>query len=91
MPMIMATRRAMDWGASLYRYAHGFHVHHKTQGRPVGGVYTESHEAPIPPDWWHHGKGFLTVSSVQSITYHAERGEHSRIRTAIDLGELEAA
>jgi hypothetical protein len=90
MPAIMAHRRPEDWGASLFRYAHGFHVHHKSKRPPAeaGGVELESHQAPIPQDAWHFGRGFLSGRSLQTITYHKDFGEISRVRRALlDAGE----
>lgn len=84
MPQIMAHRRAEDWGSTVHRYVHGFHLHHKkmfaTEG---GGVICEVHQAPVPQDAWHHGAGFISGRSLQSITYDAELGERSRTRLAI--------
>lgn len=97
MPMIMAHRRAEDWGATQYRYAHGFHIHHKSKFVTEGeGVIMESHQAPIPQDAWHYGSGFLSGRSLQTITYHRELGEVGRVRVAIldaanDNTKLEAA
>src|SRR5690606_37401359 len=76
MPQIMASRRPEMWGATRYRFAHGFHVHHKSgfiaEG---GGVVCESHQAPIPQDAWHYGAGFVSGRSLQTITYHSQMGE----------------
>lgn len=84
MPGIMAHRRAEDWGATKFRYAHGFHVHHKSKlATEGGGVVMESHQAPIPQDAWHFGSGFLSGRSLQTISYHREYGEVSRVRVAI--------
>jgi hypothetical protein len=96
MPMIMAHRRAEDWGASKYRYIHGFHVHHSSKVATEGnGVICESHEAPIPQDAWHYGAGYLSGRCVKTITYHKDYGEVSRVRVAIPNGagnvEREAA
>ncbi|MDX1222686.1 hypothetical protein GOL85_13235 [Sinorhizobium medicae] len=88
MASIMAHRRAEDWGKTKFRYIHGFHVHHKQKFVTEGeGVVMESHQAPIPMDAWHYGAGFNSGRSLQTITYHAEFGEISRVRRAI----LEAA
>lgn len=85
MPQIMASRRPEMWGATKYRYAHGFHVHHKsgfvTEG---GGVVCESHQAPIPQDAWHFGAGFLSGRSLSTITYHRLMGEVGRVRVAMN-------
>jgi hypothetical protein len=88
MPGIMAHRRAEDWGATKWRYVHGFHLHHSakfaTEGR---GVISEIHQSPIPQDAWHYGSGFLSGRSVQAITYHREFGEIGRVRAAMMDGE----
>jgi hypothetical protein len=84
MPGIMAHRRAEDWGATKFRYVHGFHLHHSAKIATEGnGVICEIHQAPIPQDAWHFGSGFLSGRSLQAITYHAQYGEIGRVRTAI--------
>jgi hypothetical protein len=84
MPGIMAHRRAEDWGATKFRYVHGFHLHHSAKIATEGnGVVCEIHQAPIPQDAWHFGSGFLSGRSLQAITYHAQYGEIGRVRTAI--------
>lgn len=84
MPQIMAARRAAMWGRTRYRYAHGFHVHHKsgfvTEG---GGVVCETHQAPIVPDSWHFGAGYVSDRSLQTMTYHGKMGEVSRVRVSM--------
>jgi hypothetical protein len=89
MPAIMAHRRAEDWGATKFRYVHGFHLHHSAKfATEGGGVICEVHQAPIPQDAWHFGSGFLSGRSLQAITYHREFGEIGRVRTAIlDAGK----
>lgn len=84
MPSILAHRRAEDWGATRFRYVHGFHIHHKSKFVSEGeGVVSETHQAPIPQDAWHFGAGFLSGRSLQTITYHRDFGEVSRVRVAI--------
>lgn len=91
MPSIMAHRRAADWGATKFRYVHGFHLHHSAKIATEGdGVICEVHQAPIPQDAWHFGSGFLSGRSLQAITYHRDYGEIGRVRTAI-LDAKEAA
>jgi hypothetical protein len=90
MPMIMAHRWAEDWGATKFRYAHGFHVHHTSKVATEGnGVLCETHQAPIPQDAWHYGSGYLSGRSLQAITYHESFGEIGRVRTAILDGDAE--
>ena len=84
MPMLMAHRWAEDWGATKFRYVHTFHVHHSSKMATEGnGCICESHQAPIPQDAWHYGAGFLSGRSLQTITYHRDYGEISRVRVAI--------
>ena len=84
LPGVMAARRAEDWGLTRFRYAHGFHIHHKKLfGFEAGAVVAESHQAPVAQDAWHHGAGFLSGRSIQTITYHRAYGEVSRAREAI--------
>lgn len=93
MPELMAHRYAADWGETLFRYAHMFHLHHKRLvASEGGGVIVETHQAPIPPDAWHFGSGFLSGRSLQAITYHRDYGEIGRNRIAIlDAAGDEAA
>lgn len=84
MPQIMAHRKPEMWGATRYRYNHGFHIHHSSKfATEGGGVISESHQAPIPQDAWHHNSGFLSGRSMQAISYHREYGEIGRVRVAI--------
>jgi hypothetical protein len=81
---IMAHRRAVEWGATRFRYVHGFHLHHSAKFATEGnGVISEVHQAPIPQDAYHFGRGYLSGRSVQAITYHRTFGEVGRVRTAI--------
>lgn len=84
MPQIMAHRRAEEWGATKFRYVHGFHLHHSAKfATEGGGVISEVHQTPIPQDAWHFGAGFLSGRSIQAITYHREFGDIGRVRTAV--------
>lgn len=84
MPQIMAHRRAEDWGATRFRYVHGFHIHHKSKYVTEGhGCICESHQTPTPQDAWHYASGFLSGRSMQSITYSPEFGEVSRVNVAV--------
>lgn len=92
MASIMAHRRAEDWGATKFRYVHGFHIHHASKFQTEGnGVIMESHQAPIPQDAWHFGAGFLSGRSVQTISYHRAFGEVARVRVAMLDGAVPVA
>lgn len=75
MPGIMAARWPEMWGATKFRYAHCFHVHHKEKIKDeMGGAYVETYHSPAPQDAWHYGMGFLSGRSFEAVTYHAESG-----------------
>ncbi len=45
MPMIMASRKADDWGKSKFRHIHTFHIHHSSKVATEGdGCICESHK-----------------------------------------------
>lgn len=80
MPAIMASRWPKMWGATRYRYAHTFHVHHRSKPLPfgveeTGGAIVETHQSPAPQDRYHYGHGYLSGRSLRSIVYHKTHGE----------------
>jgi hypothetical protein len=84
MPLIMANRVPRDWGETVHRFLHLFHIHHKTQHVfEHGGVIAESHQSPVAQDAYHFAHGYLSGRSMQSITYHRERGEVARNRVSL--------
>lgn len=84
MPEIMAARQAETWGRTKWRFVHTFHVHHNSKPvDTIGGCIVETHEILAPPDSWHFNSGYLSGRSAQSICYHRERGEASRVRVAV--------
>jgi|ERR1017187_406741 hypothetical protein len=89
MPMYMANLRAKDWGETLFRYVHGFHVHHKERTMDeFQGCITEAHQAPVPKDGWHYGEGYVSGRSMCSITYHEKYGQRGRVdETIMDGGK----
>ncbi|AKQ75794.1 DNA repair exonuclease [Roseobacter phage RDJL Phi 2] len=79
LPRIMSTYEREMWGRTSFAYAHGFHIHHRTQYVfEEGGVVGETHQAPVPQDAYHHGAGYKSGRSLCSITYHQEKGESGR-------------
>jgi hypothetical protein len=88
MPSIMAHRRPKDWGSTMYRYVHGFHLHHSAKTATEGqGVITEIHQSPTPKDAWAFNAGFLSNRSMKSITYHKDYGEISRSQMTMGIAE----
>jgi hypothetical protein len=88
MPSLMAYLRPEDWGATKHRFVHSFHLHHKEKiADEYGGAMCEIHQAPVPKDAWHFGKGYLSGQSMQAITYHKKFGENGRVCRSIG-GEM---
>jgi hypothetical protein len=84
LPGVMAHRQPEMWGATKFRYAHGFHLHHSEKKQDeTNGVLYEIHRSPAPQDGWHHGQGFLSGRSIQAITYHKDFGTFGRVETPI--------
>lgn len=86
LPLLMATDRAQDWGATLFRHIFGGHIHHLVRKEWPGCVW-ESLRSLAPADAWHAGKGYRAGRDMQLITFHKELGEVERHRC--DVGAIE--
>lgn len=75
MPGVMAADRSEMWGRTKFRYAHGFHIHHKTRSAgEEGGASWETHNTPVPRDDYHQNKEYRSKRVLEMPTYHAETG-----------------
>lgn len=85
LPLIMASRNPVDWGASEHRMVFTGHIHHreKLNAKEVGGVDVESFNSPAAKDAWQFGEGFVSKRTVHSITFHNVDGEESRQRVNV--------
>lgn len=85
MPGIMAADRSRMWGRTAFRYAHGFHIHHKTRSAgEEGGASWETHNTPVPRDDYHQNKHYRSARLLDMPTYHADRGwKGSTVETLI--------
>lgn len=84
LPGVMAHQQPEMWGATKFRYAHGFHLHHSEKKQnEINGVLYEIHRSPAPQDSWHRGQGYLSGRSIQAITYHKDFGTFGRVETPI--------
>lgn len=84
MPGIMAADRPQMWGATRFRYAHGFHIHHATRSwGEEGGAKWETHNTPVPRDDYHQGKHYRSERAISTITYHADKGERGRTQETL--------
>ncbi len=83
LPIIMATDRKEDWGATRHRYWWTGHIHHaKTQAamhaQDFSGCSVESFQILGPEDAWAREKGYRATRSMKSIILHREYGEVAR-------------
>ncbi len=68
-----------EWGDAEKVYGWVGHFHHKEKiAEEMGGMLIEILPAPIPPDAWHYGSGYISGRAILAITYHNEHGEISR-------------
>lgn len=77
LPIIMATDRPVEWGASLYRYWWTGHVHHD-EIKEICGVKCESFGILPPVDAYAHAAGYRAARSMKAIVLHKEFGEVCR-------------
>jgi hypothetical protein len=78
------------WGKA--KHVHGFvgHLHHvKRIADEVSGMVIEQLPAPIPPDAWHFGAGFISGRAIASFSFHAKDGLVSRVNQTMRKGEHE--
>lgn len=84
MHTIMSHYEPKMWGDTEYRFAHTFHIHHKSKYiSENGGCVTESHQIIAPADAWHYAQGYKAGRSQQSIIYEKDRGEIGRTCVSI--------
>lgn len=82
LPLLMAVRDPVGWGATKFRSIYTGHIH-KDTGLELGGVKVESFQTPVAPDAWHSSMGYGAGRSLSSITHHKQLGEVSRSRANI--------
>ena len=79
LPLIMATDRPEDWGASVHRYWYTGHVHHK-RVIEVGNVVCESFRTLAARDSYTASAGYRSGRDMNAIVLHPEHGEIARHR-----------
>ena len=83
LPLIMATDRPEDWGATRYRYVWTGHVHtSKVQpavsAQDYSGCVVESFRVLPPADAWAQQKGYRAMRDMKAVVFHEEFGEVAR-------------
>lgn len=67
------------WGSTKWRYYFTGHLHH-TKVQDVGGVQVEQLRAVTSRDKYAAAHGYVGAPQMQSITYHKDKGEKSRVK-----------
>jgi hypothetical protein len=88
LPLIMATDRSEDWGATQYRYWWTGHVHHDQQ-KDYSGCRVESFRVLPPADAYAANAGYRSQRDMKAIILHKEYGEIAR--HIVNPAMLEAA
>ncbi|MBS4048179.1 MAG: oxidoreductase [Alphaproteobacteria bacterium] len=88
LPLIMATDRSEDWGATQYRYWWTGHVHHD-QIKDYSGCRVESFRVLPPADAYAANAGYRSQRDMKAIILHREYGEIAR--HIVNPAMLEAA
>jgi hypothetical protein len=84
LPLILATDRAEDWGATLFRYFLVGHIHHK-HTKEFPGVTVEAFRTLAARDAWHSGMGYRSGRDMHCIVFHRLFGEIQRSRCDIAM------
>lgn len=77
LPLIMATDRPDDWGATVHRFWLTGHVHHDN-GKDFPGCSVESVRILAPTDAWAANKGYRSQRGMKAIVLHKDYGEVAR-------------
>lgn len=81
--MHMADEWPKMWGETRYRYYFTGHLHHAKM-QDIGGVQVEQLRAVAARDAYAASHAYASRSDMQSITYHRDRGEISRVKVSLD-------
>lgn len=83
LPIIMATDRPEDWGATKHRCWWTGHIHHSktqaaTSAQDFSGCTVESFRILAPQDAWAHQNGYRAYRDMKGLIFHREFGEVAR-------------
>jgi len=80
--MYLADRWSEIWGRTKYRFLFTGHLHHH-KSQDIGGCTWEQLRAITAKDAYATAHAYSARAEMQSITYHRDRGEVSRIKVAL--------
>ena len=81
---LMATDRAVDWGATKFRYWYTGHIHTRRVFE-LPGCMVESFRTLAAKDAWTAGAGYRSGRDMYAIVLHKEFGEIERHRVDVAM------
>lgn len=79
--MFLADMYPELWGRTRFRFLFTGHLHHH-KSQDLGGVQWEQLRAVTPKDAYAASHAYSARAQLQSITFHRERGEVSRVKVS---------
>lgn len=79
--MFLADAYPELWGRTKHRFLFTGHLHHH-KSQDLGGVQWEQLRAVTPKDAYAASHAYSARAQLQSITFHRERGEVSRVKVS---------
>ena len=76
---VMTEDRRKDFGECTHHAWLTGHIHHESVVE-IGSMKIESFATIIPRDNYSHSNGYRAGRSLQSISYHKDRGECNRAK-----------
>jgi len=70
------------WGRTRFRFYFTGHLHHAKM-QDIGGVQVEQMRPVTPRDFYSMSRAYGSQSQMQSITFHKQLGEISRIKVSL--------
>jgi len=84
LPLIMATDKPKEWGATEFRYWYTGHIHSKNV-MEFAGCICESFKTLAGKDSWHSGMGYRSGRDMSCIILHKDFGEIGRNTASLQL------
>jgi hypothetical protein len=77
LPMLMASMKPEEWGATRHRFWYTGHLHHE-KVREFPGCVVESFRTLAPQDAWAHRAGYRSDRDMRVDVLHREHGRITR-------------
>lgn len=84
LPLIMATDRPEDWGATKYRMWLTGHVHHESK-KDYPGCTVESYRVLPPSDAWAANRGYRAPRGMKALILNSDYGETARYTAPAEM------